>query len=305
MAGEGKAVWSGELSIFYPHPLDSLSAWRIAGSAVVLLAISALAWRFRNRAPYLLVGWSWYIVTLLPVIGIVQVGTQAMADRYSYVPMAGLLIVSAWGTRDIAARAGGATKIVVVIGACAIVTTLAVMTWSRIGIWRDSETLYRSTLATMPGNPLAAMGLGSILVKKQHYDEAIPLLESALSGKHREKEAHYHLGIAFQNTYDYQKAESHYRSAVGLDPDYSEAWNNLGVTLSVLGKPSEALAALVRAVDTGPNNVEAAVNLIRYLIQLGRIGDAQLSIGDEHRELSAAGAHTDRELVSREILRRA
>ena len=154
--------------------------------------------------------------------------------------------------------------------------TLAVPASAQVGRGiLDLNAVPEATLATMPGNPLAAMGLGSILVKKQHYDEAIPLLESALSGKHREKEAHYHLGIAFQNTYDYQKAESHYRTAVSLDPDYSEAWNNLGVTLSVLGKPSEALAALVRAVDTGPNNVEAAVNLIRYLIQLGRIGDAQ------------------------------
>lgn len=271
----GKTIWPMDLLIFYPHPLDSLSPWQVAASAAILLAITALVWWLRNRAPYLLVGWFWYIVTLLPVIGLVQVGTQAMADRYNYVPMVGLLIMAAWGVPDLVARTSTVIKHGTIAGACAIVVVLATMTWSRIGIWRDSESLYRGTLATMPNNPVGTMGLGALLVDQRHYEEAIPLLETSLRQKHREKEAHYHLGIAFQDSYDYIKAERHYRAAVDLDPNYSEAWNNLGVTLNVLGKPSESLEAFARAVDTGPNNAQAAVNLIRYLIQLGRVGDAQ------------------------------
>lgn len=270
----GKTIWPQDLLIFYPHPLDSLSLWQVTASAAVLAASTALVYLLRKRAPYLLVGWFWYIVALSPVIGIVQVGTQAMADRYNYVPMVGLLIMAAWGMRDLAVRASAASKYVAVAGSCAIVVVLATLTWSRIGIWRDSESLYRGTLATMPDNPVGTMGLGTLLVDQHRYEEAIPLLESSLRQKHREKEAHYHLGIAFQNTYDYIKAENHYRAAVELDSYYSEAWNNLGVTLNVLGKPSEALAALERAVDTGPNNAEAALNLVRYLIQLGRTDEA-------------------------------
>ena len=270
-----KTFWPVDLLIFYPHPLDKLGALQITGSACALLAVSALAWRLRRRSPYLLVGWLWYFVTLLPVIGIVQVGTQAMADRYSYVPMVGLSIMVAWGVHDLATRAGGAVKSSGVVATCALVFVLSLSTWSRIGIWRNSETLYRGTLATMPDNPVATIGLGSLLVDQLQYEEAIPLLETALRKQYLEKEAHYHLGIAYQNTYDYARAEKHFRAAVELDPMYSEAWNNLAVTLNVLGKPADALNAFERAVETGPQNKEAATNLIRYLVELGRSNDAR------------------------------
>ncbi len=270
-----KAFWPDDLLIFYPHPLDKLSALQVVGSACALLAVTAFAWRLRGRSPYLLVGWLWYLGTLLPVIGIVQVGTQAMADRYSYMPMVGLSIMVAWGGRDLAARTGVEAKSSVIVGSCAVLFVLIILTWSRIGIWRNSEALYRSTLATMPDNPVALTGLGSLLVERHQYEEAIPLLEVALRKKHREKEAHYHLGLVYQNTFDFAQAEEHYRAAVEMDPQYSEAWNNLGVTLNVLGKPADALHAFERAVETGPQNKEAATNLIHYLVQLGRTINAR------------------------------
>ncbi|MBM3290285.1 MAG: tetratricopeptide repeat protein, partial [Candidatus Hydrogenedentes bacterium] len=260
------------------------TAVRIGAALCVLAAISAIAWRLRNRAPYVVVGWLWYLGTLAPVIGIIQVGTQSIADRYTYIPMIGLLIMSAWGIHDLvsterwvtARRAIGAVS-------CVLVVVLAALTWSRMGIWRDSETLYRSTLQTMPDNAFANMGLGQLLVDRKQYADAVPRLETAIHKRHREPEAHYHLGIALQALGQLPKAEEHYRAAVALDPANSLMWNNFGVTLDAMGRPADALAAFERASALGPRNQEAAGNLVRYLARMGRIDDAL-------REASAAAA---------------
>ncbi|NUM55942.1 MAG: tetratricopeptide repeat protein [Candidatus Hydrogenedentes bacterium] len=285
----GKTLWPSDLLIFYPHPLDSLSVFFVVASTLVLLGITVAAWTQRRRAPYLIVGWLWYVVTLLPVIGIIQVGTQAMAERYSYIPMIGISLMASWAARDaFAGFDSRALRRALPLAASAILTVLAVLTWNRMGVWRDSETLYRNTVRAMPDNPVGNMGLGLLLVDAKRYAEAIPFLEMSVRKRHREPEAQYHLGIAHQELRNFEKAEEHYRAAVALDPGYSLAWNNLGVTLDALGKKTESLAAFERAVQTGPGNQEAAVNLVRYLIQLGRIDDARACAAEAHARMPAS-----------------
>lgn len=282
----GKTIWPADLLIYYPHPLDSLSTLAVAGSTGLLIVITIVSWALRIRAPYLLVGWLWYLGALLPVIGIVQVGTQSMADRYTYIPMIGLLVMAAWGVRGVLSTTQSTVRRRAVAGAaCVVLAAFALLTWSRIGVWRDSETLYRSTIQTMPDNAIGNMGLGLLLVKRKDYAESIPYLETSIRKRHREPEAHYHLGIAYQELKDYSKAEEHYRAAIELDPANSLAWNNLGVTLATVGKAAEALNALDRAVQTGPRNQEAAVNLVRYLIQLGRIDEARQCAADANNRV--------------------
>jgi tetratricopeptide (TPR) repeat protein len=272
----GKTIWPADLLIYYPHPLGSLSMPYVLAALCLLVAVSACAYFFRRRAPYFAVGWCWYLGTLVPVIGIVQVGTQAMADRYTYIPMIGLLIIFSWGIGDLVLRRRERMRSVsVAISACALLAVLAALTWSRIGVWRNSETLYRATVRTMPDNSVGNMGLGLVLVDGKRYGEAIPFLETAIAKRHREPEAHYHLGIAYQGLRDLPRAEAQYRAAIDLEPAYSQAWNNLGVTLNTLNRRDEALAALERAVATGPRNEEAVVNLVRYLMQLGRVTEAR------------------------------
>jgi tetratricopeptide (TPR) repeat protein len=272
----GKSVWPADLLMYYPHPRGSLSALAVGAAVLCLIAVTITAWFLRHRSQYLIVGWFWYLGTLVPVIGLVQVGAQAIADRYTYIPMIGLLVMVTWGARDLAAFSGARVgrRVLPALSAAAIVV-LAALTWPQIGVWRNSETLYRHTLDADPDNPVANMGIGLLLVKQKQYADAIPYLEMALQKKHREADAHYHLGIAHQETRMYRKAAEHYRAAIEVNPGYSQAWNNLGVTLDALGANDEALAAFERAVATGPRNEEAALNLVRYLIRLDKYDEAR------------------------------
>jgi tetratricopeptide (TPR) repeat protein len=177
----GKAFWPARLAVFYPHTGAELPAGEVALAAALLLAVSLGVWRERHRRPYLALGWLWYLGTLLPVIGLVQVGSQAMADRYTYIPLIGIGIAVAWGASDACARLPG-RRAALPIAACAAIAALGVTASVQLRHWRDSATLFRHTLEVTRNNHVAHAYLGTALLERGqtgdaifHYQEALRL----------------------------------------------------------------------------------------------------------------------------------
>ncbi len=175
----GKALWPTQLAIFYPHPSDALSGWQVAFSAALLLAVTALLLAVARRHPYGLVGWLWYLATLAPVIGLVQVGSQAMADRYTYLPLIGLSIVVAWGVPDLMGNLRW-RRLVLAATASAAIAALTAGTALQLRHWRDSEALFAHALSVTRDNHVANAYLGTALLQQGRTREAIALYSEAV-----------------------------------------------------------------------------------------------------------------------------
>lgn len=253
-----KMLWPARLAAFYPH--RELAPAVVAGAALLLLGVSAVvAWRVR-REPYLAVGWLWYLGTLVPVIGIVQVGSQAMADRYAYVPLIGLFVAIAWGGASLLSRypaARPATGVVVL----AILLALAVRTRQQAGVWHDSLSLFSSSVRSMPDSWVAHYNLGEALVASGRFAEAETEYRETIRVEPRFARAHNNLGMALDSQGRIEAAIAAYAQAIRLKPDLAEAYNNLGVDYASLGRYAEGVAALREALRLRPDFAEARHNL--------------------------------------------
>jgi protein O-mannosyl-transferase len=261
----GKVFWPTDLSVFYPHPRH-WPAWQVLASAAVLVAISAAVLRLARRQPYWAFGWLWFCGVLVPVIGLVQVGSQSMADRYSYVPMIGLLLMLVWGMGDLAAR-GRWHWLPVSVAAVVTVLVSVSLTRRQIDYWRDGESLFTHALAVTDANGLASHNLGLIyynlgveLACKEAFDQAIPYYEKALRLDPGKDDAHRGLGYALLRTQRIPEAVREYAEAVRLKPD-PEAHNALGNLLVRQGRVEEAIAHCQEALRLTPNYSEAHYNL--------------------------------------------
>lgn len=174
----GKTLWPRDLAVFYPFPL-TVPLWQVIGSLFILIFLSATAIRVGRRYPYLVVGWFWFLVTLVPVIGIIQVGMQSMADRYSYIPVTGLFILAAWGIPDLTKGMQYRNRILALL-AGTVVAASTVLTWQQLGYWRDSISLYRHTLKVTAGSSLMHYNLGAALANNGELDEAILEFQQAI-----------------------------------------------------------------------------------------------------------------------------
>lgn len=225
----GKALWPQDLAVLYPVPL-SLPLWQVIGSSAFLLLISGVTFRARDRYPYLVVGWCWFLVTLIPVIGIVQVGVQSMADRYSYIPSTGLFIMAAWGIPDFVKDWKYRERILALsAGAIIIVSTL--LTWPQIGYWRDNFSLYSHTLKVTTGNYVIHNNLGYALANNWAMDAAIKQFEAAIQIRPDYSDAHNNLGMALAFKGEPDRAIQELREALRIDPDNLNAYRNLGIVL--------------------------------------------------------------------------
>jgi len=254
-----KMVWPRDLAVFYPHPSNTLPTWQVAGSYALLAAVTALALLWARRRPYLLVGWLWYLVSLIPVIGIVQVGAQAMADRYTYVPLIGIFIAVTWlvaepvgaarrvGLVAAAARTGLAVVALVILG------TLAVVAHSEVRHWQDTKTLFRHALRVNERNALAHLMLGSALANEGDRDAAMVHWHRAIEIDPNEYAArmNYATGLCVRGRLD--EAITHYQEVVRLKPDFAEAHVNLGVILAEKGRFREATAHFKAALKVRPD----------------------------------------------------
>ncbi len=259
----GKLFWPADLAVFYPYPGHwPLEQVLLAGGLII--GISVLFFAQRARYPCLLVGWLWYCGTLVPVIGLVQVGGQSMADRYTYIPSLGLLILVIWGVYELTQRWRYQDTASWVAGSAAIVLCIG-LTRQQLGYWQDSEALYRHALAVTEHNYLARHNLGIALYRKGQTDEAISQYREALRLKPDYAEAHYNLGAALGKKGLTDEAIIQFQEALRLKPDYAEAYNNLGTALGMKGQIDEAILQFQEALRLKPDYAEARHNLAHAL----------------------------------------
>lgn len=233
-----QTIWPARLAVVYPHPSFTpagLATWKVALSALAFAAATALALWQRKRRPYLAVGWAWYVVTLVPAIGLVQVGAQGMADRYTYVPLVGVFVAVAW----LAAEAAGAVpwRRAAVAAACAaIVAALAVASRRQAEHWRDSFSLFGHALEVTDHNWMALRNLGAALQDAGRPDEAITALEQSLRLWPREAQTWMNLGISYATVRRLEEAEVCLRRALEMQPGDAHAWYNLGIFYALRGR---------------------------------------------------------------------
>lgn len=232
-----KTFWPAHLAVIYPLPQD-IPTWQIGGAAAVLLAISALAWLTRKRGPYCIIGWLWFLGTLVPVIGLVQVGGQALADRYTYFPLIGIFIVIAYGAADLrrfrVPIVATSTAAALTLGACLY------LTWFQIGFWQDSVKLFGHAIEITKNNAIA----------------------------------HINLGVALEQDNNPDGARSEYLKAIGIDPNRFQAHNNLANLLASAGAREDAQKEYQEALRLDPKAAMAHLNYGTLLSEMGRFDDA-------------------------------
>ena len=286
--------WPRNLAVFYPLPPD----WRpdalmVAAAVVVLAGVSAFSIRYVKQAPYLLTGWLWYLGTLVPVIGLVQVGSQAVADRYTYIPYVGIFIMLAWGAVHLFDARHWNRK---ALGfAPAILVGLAAVSFVQAGYWKNAETLWTHTMDVTEDNPLARnnygeylrrqgrleeavhqfseavrihpgyvdahVNLGRALAEKGAFDEAVEQYAEALKRNPKHFNAHNNMANALARMGAYEQAIVHYKTCLQLEPDSWLVYGNLGSLRFLQGKYAEAEQMYRSALEKNPEYVDAHVNL--------------------------------------------
>ncbi len=261
------------LAVLYPYPRNGLPGWEIALVVVLLAAISATAFLRRQRQPYLLVGWLWYLGMLVPAIGLVQSGLRAHADRYTYLPQIGLYLAIVWTAGDLAISWQNGRRILGV-GAVSVIVALMVCTWKQTSYWRTDEILWERALACTSGNYVAHNDLGYDLAHQGRPAEAIVHYQKALEINPDFAEAHNNLGTALLNQGRLEEASEHYHQAFDKDPTFAEAHNNLGILLTKQGRTAEAIEEYRKAIELNPNRTEFYYNLGNLLATQGRNAEA-------------------------------
>ena len=254
--------------------LSPVAAWMVGSGGVLgLIGVSvAVIWAGLRR-PYLPVGWFWYLGTLVPVIGLVQVGSQPMADRYTYVPLIGLFIMVAWGVPDLLAR-WPLRSIALPAAAALVISACAITAWGQVQYWENSTALWAHALEVTTGNYLAHNNLGNDLAKQGRFDEAMAHYSEALRIKPDYAFAHNNLGHALANQGRVSEAIAHYSEALRIEPGYADAHNNLGIVLADQGKLDEAIAHYSEALRIKPDFADAHNNLGIALAKHGKADEA-------------------------------
>jgi hypothetical protein len=282
-----KMLWPLHLAPFYPHPRQLPPAWQVAGASLLLAGVTAAVLRQRQRRPYLVVGWLWYVGTLVPVIGLVQVGLQAMADRYTYVPLIGLFLMLAWGLGEVAALGRDWSR-VASLAAALVLTACVICSRVQIHYWRDSKTLWEHALRVTTDNYMAHNNLAAELQKDpelpkdserlrdamEHYNQALeanPRFYPALIGR----------GVLFGRDGQIDKALADFREALKIAPNDAKAHYNMGVILANQGKRAEAVQHLSTAIELAEaTHQEALAERIRSRLRAYQNGEAPSAKGE-------------------------
>jgi tetratricopeptide (TPR) repeat protein len=254
----GKMIWPNNLAVFYPYS-RLLVPWQVLGTVLLLIAITmAVFWKVK-RSPYLATGWLWYSGTLVPVIGIVQVGGQVMAERYTYIPLIGLFIMVAWGVPDLLKKWKYRKAILLTLSVLSILF-LSIITWTQVGYWQNNFTLYDHTLKVTDYNWPIYNFRGFAYSTIGNYRQAIEDYGRAIEIKPDYAEAYINRGVAYSTIGNYRQAIEDYGRAIEIKPDYAEAYINRGNTYNGLGNYRQAIEDLNRAITIKPDFAEAYIN---------------------------------------------
>src|SRR5882724_2014135 len=253
-------LWPVNLAVFYPHPENRLPLWEIACCLLVLMCITVAAIALRTRRPYLLTGWLWYLGMLLPVIGLVQVGWQGRADRYTYLPQIGLYIAATWTVADWTALYRH-RRTILSTAAIIVIAALSARAWVQTSYWRDNETLFRHALAVTVNNDVAENNLGIVFLAQGKVDEAISLLQAAVDLRPDNSPAHENLAKALLQKGQVADALIHYRKLLELQPENIEVHNIVGTILVQQGRVQEGVEEWQKVLSVEPDNGNAMSNL--------------------------------------------
>ena len=269
-----KAIWPSKLAVFYPHPGNALSGWTIVGAALLISAVILLSIRSFKKYPYIAVGLFWYLGTLVPVIGLVQVGDQAMADRYTYIPLIGLFIIVAWGVSDLFKK-WQHKKTFLGVSIMIILSSLAWKTFHQLGYWKNGIVLFKNAVSVTENNYLAHNNLGTAYGPVD-LNKAIYHYKAALKIKTDDVVAHYNLGNVLAKKGETDEAIAHYLEALRIKTDYAEARNNLGTALYNKKDYEGAALHFSKALKINPKNTGARNNLANILFTQGKFDEAVL-----------------------------
>ena len=270
----GQMFWPVRLAVLYPFAAGDVSLASVLFSLAVLAGVSTWALVRRRRQPYWLTGWLWYLITLLPVIGLIQVGSQARADRYTYLPQIGIYLLLTWAAADLGAnwRRGRA---LLGLGATALLAALMVTARAQAAHWRNSETLWTHTLASTTGNVAAHNNLGEALREMGRTDEAMAQFRAALQIQPNSAKAHNNLGSILAQKNEADAAIAQFEKALQLQPRNWQAHGNLASVLFYQkGRADEAMAHCQQALEIRPNLAQAHIILGHILLQKGRDAEA-------------------------------
>ncbi len=279
----GKMFWPAHLAVYYPHLGLYSSVIRAIMAGLLLAAVTILVLGTSRRRPYLAVGWLWYLGTLVPVIGLVQVGGQGMADRYTYVPLLGLFVTATWSAADLAAAltrtlppVWGRVRVRALAAVAVLVlTACAARTWKQVGCWKSTRQLWECTVAATDNNVLAYLNLGTCYLNEGRIGDAKRAFEQAVAIDPRQAVPHVNLGNVFGQLGLWDRAAAEYRQSLKLNPRLAHPHYNLGNALAQLGHREEAIAEYRRAIDLDPNDVRPYINLSIQLDYLGRWQEAE------------------------------
>ncbi|PYL67951.1 MAG: hypothetical protein DMF20_02105 [Verrucomicrobia bacterium] len=253
-------VWPANLAVFYPHPENRLLPWEIISSLLLLVCGTAIPIALRKQRPYLITGWLWYLGMLVPVIGLVQVGWQGRADRYTYLPQIGLYIAITWTVADLTALWRRQRTIL----STAAILTIGVLTWrawAQTWYWRDSEILFKHALAVTTNNDVAENNLGIVYLRQGNVDEAISLLQAAVDLRPDNSPAHENLAKALLQKGKVADALIHYQKLLELQPDNIEVHNIVGTALIQQRRIREGVEEWEKVLAIQPDNGNAMSNL--------------------------------------------
>jgi protein O-mannosyl-transferase len=269
-----KTFWPTRLAVFYPYP-TAWPVWEVVTCGLLLLVISGLVLGTARSRPWLFVGWFWFLGVLVPFIGLVQAGEQAMADRFMYAPAIGIIVAVIWGLHGLT-KGGRYQQIALAVGASAVTVLCLVLTRQQLGYWKNSESLFRHALEVTENNYPAHIHLGTALRESGQMDEAIRHFQEAIRLKSDNANAHITLGIAQGIKGRMDEAIGQFREAIRLKPDYADAHYNLGTALGIKGQVDEAVRQFQEAIRLNPDHAEAHYNLG---IALDRKGQSDEAIG--------------------------
>ena len=274
--------WPAKLAVFYPHPDDRFAFWQVALAAAFLITVTWVVFALRRNRPYLLVGWLWYLIMLLPVIGIVEVGLQGHADRYTYLPHVGLYIALTWLAADVVRSLPRRKEILAALGT-ALVIILTACAWKQTTYWRNSDTLWARALAVTADNDVALTNLGTSLMERGQLDAASSYFQTALAVRSRSEHRHYNLSLALIHDSTgnvlaqkgrLSDAIAHFRQAIELRPDFPDAHYNLGTALFQKGDLDGAITEWRTMLSIHPYDAGAHTSLGNALVQKGLLGEA-------------------------------